>query len=415
MEGFNPHKETFFNRGFYKLVAYAAILGIIVGLAASAFLLVEQSISNFIWKAIPNAIGEVTFYALFVCLTGGGLVGLCQQFFGDYPKSMRQALEDVRTKGSFDVAHVPNGVVTGLVSLCFGAALGPEAALIGLAGGLSTLVARHLKVNAQEAHNLTYFSVCGSLGAFLQSPFGSAALPLESPDGEEIPSAWIMIPGVLAGFTGLVTTLFISGDKLRMSYEYLPYESPNNGTDFFLAIPLGLIGALLGWLYLKLQHRLTLWFRSFITQKIFRGLVGGGILGLLATYSPLVLFSGQAGLNELMVNGSAIRAGMLILIGLAKMIALSVCSSTGWKGGEIFPIMFSGAAIGIGLAYIIPVIDPMVGMVSVMTAATATVLRKPLATILIIILFMPTTLIIPIAVGAFVGAAFFMQKNVCKS
>jgi Na+/serine symporter len=74
MEGFNPHKETFSNRGFYKLVAYAAILGIIVGLAASAFLLVEQSISNFIWKAIPNAIGEVTFYALFVCLTGGGLL-----------------------------------------------------------------------------------------------------------------------------------------------------------------------------------------------------------------------------------------------------------------------------------------------------------------------------------------------------
>jgi hypothetical protein len=52
-----------------------------------------------------------------------------------------------------------------------------------------------------------------------------------------------------------------------------------------------------------------------------------------------------------------------------------------------------------------------VGMVSVMTAATAAMLRKPLATILIIVLFMPATLIIPIAVGAFVGAAVSIPNS----
>lgn len=172
------------------------------------------------------------------------------------------------------MVHVPNGAVTALVYLCFGAALGPEAALIGLAGGLSTWVSRHFKVSAQQAHNFTYFSVSDLLGAFFQSPLGSAALPLESSDGGEIPSAWVMIPGVFAGIIGLVTTLFLSGDKLGINYDYLPYESLNNGTDFLMAIPLGLLGALLGWLYLNFQHRLTLRFRFMINQKILRGLIG---------------------------------------------------------------------------------------------------------------------------------------------
>jgi hypothetical protein len=45
----------------------------------------------------------------------------------------------------------------------------------------------------------------------------------------------------------------------------------------------------------------------------------------------------------------------------------------------------------------------MVGLATVIAAAA--IPRKPLATILIVVLFMLANLIIPIAVGAFVGAA----------
>ena len=42
-----------------------------------------------------------------------------------------------------------------------------------------------------------------------------------------------------------------------------------------------------------------------------------------------------------------------------------------------------------GIAYLIPGIDPIVGLATVIAAAA--MLRKPLATILIVILFMPAT------------------------
>lgn len=397
-------RATLTNRAFYTLIAYAVLLGAIVGLATAVFLLAEHWLTELLWETIPHQIGEFSLYTLLLCTIGGLLIGLGQRFLGDWPKPMQDALEDVRMNGGFDTAHIWHGVVISLISLAFGAALGPEAALIGLAGGLATWVSRRLKVTAQQAHSLTYFSVSGALGAFFRSPFGSATLPLESAKADSLPSTWTLIPGVFAGAAGLLVMILLAGDTLRTTYDYLPYISPRDGSDMLLAIPFGLLGAGIGWLYLKLHHHIDHLLQPIKTQKIGLGLVGGMLLGLLATFSPLVLFSGQSGLNELFVSGVEIGPGMLILIGLAKLIALIACIATGWKGGEFFPIMFSGAAVGMGVAYLIPAIDPMVGLAAAMAAATSAMLRKPLATILIVVLFMPASLIIPITIGAFIGS-----------
>jgi H+/Cl- antiporter ClcA len=398
-------RATLTNRGFYQLIAYAIILGAVVGLATALFLIVEHWLTDLIWEELPHRTGETFLYALIVCTIGGLLVGLSQQFLGDYPKPMQEALEEVRTSGGFDVFHVPHGVVLSLISLSFGAALGPEAALIGLAGGLGTWVSRQLKISAQQARALTYFTVSGALGAFFRSPFGSAALPLESPEGDELPSMWVLIPGVFAGAAGLLIMLLLAGDTLGVSYEFLPYESPRDGIDLLLAIPFGIIGGLLGWFYLRLHHQFEEWLHLLAERKIIRGVVGGLVLGLLATFSSLVLFSGQTGMNILFTEGASMGGVTLIAIGLAKLAALAICMATGWKGGEFFPIMFAGASVGMGIAYLIPAVDPMVGLVATMAAATAAMLRKPLATILIVVLLMPASLIVPITIGAFVGAA----------
>ena len=56
----------------------------------------------------------------------------------------------------------------------------------------------------------------------------------------------------------------------------------------------------------------------------------------------------------------------------------------------------------------------MVGLATVMAAATSAMLRKPLATVLIMLLLMPAALIIPIIVGAFVGSAISLPNPIEK-
>ncbi|MCP5096575.1 MAG: hypothetical protein GY943_13565, partial [Chloroflexi bacterium] len=125
----------------------------------------------------------------------------------------------------------------------------------------------------------------------------------------------------------------------------------------------------------------------------------------LGTFSSLVLFSGQTGMNDLFTKGAEMGGWLLIAIGLAKLLAVAVLVSTGWKGGEFFPMMFAGAAVGMGVAYLIPAVDPMVGAMATMAATTAAMLRKPLAVVLLVVLLMPASLIVPIIVGAYVGTA----------
>ncbi len=404
-------KETLTNRNFYELIIYAIILGAVVGLATAVFLLVEHWLVELIWEEIPHQLGEFRFYTLLICTIGGLLVGLGQHFLGDWPKPMKTALEDVRTNGGFDVAHVPHGVVISLVSLSFGGALGPEAALIGLAGGLGTYVAQKLKMTAQQAYAFTYFSVSGALGAFFRSPLGSAALPLEADDGTELPRSWTMIPGIFAGLSGLLVTLLLAGDTLGVSYDFLPYTAPRNGVDLLTAVPFGLLGGLLGagflWGHDWLHHHVP----QLATGKIVQGVIGGLILGLLGTFSSLVLFSGQTGMNDLFTKGAEMGGWLLISIGLAKLLAVAVLVSTGWKGGEFFPMMFAGAAVGMGVAYLIPAVDPMVGAMATMAATTAAMLRKPLAVVLLVVLLMPASLIVPIIVGAYVGTAVTIPRT----
>ena len=40
---------------------------------------------------------------------------------------------------------------------------------------------------------------------------------------------------------------------------------------------------------------------------------------------------------------------MLIVLAVAKLFASSLLLSTGWKGGYIFPIMFSSVALGLAV------------------------------------------------------------------
>lgn len=404
-------KETFTNRNFYTLILYAVALGAVVGLATALFLLVEHWLVEMVWEEIPHRLGDFRYYTLLVCTIGGLLVGLGQHYLGDWPKPMKAALEDVRTNGGFDVAHVPNGVIISLISLSFGGALGPEAALIGLAGGLGTYVARRLKMTAQQAYALTYFSVSGALGGFFRSPLGSAALPLESDDGAALPRTWTMVPGIFAGLAGLLVTISLAGDTLGVTYDFLPYTPPRNGVDLLIAVPFGLLGGLLGagfqWTHDQLHHHVP----RRIPGKIVRGLVGGLLLGLLGTFSSLVLFSGQRGMNELFTGGADMGGWLLIVIGLAKLLAVALLVTTGWKGGEFFPMMFAGAAVGMGLAYLVPAVDPMVGAMATMAATTAAMLRKPLAVVLLVVLLMPVSLLVPIIVGAYVGTAVVMPRS----
>ncbi|WP_010532740.1 chloride channel protein [Brachybacterium squillarum] len=117
----------------------------------------------------------------------------------------------------------------------------------------------------------------------------------------------------------------------------------------------------------------------------------------------MLRFSGHHGMHdvaELAASGSWIA---LLALGALKAVALALALSSGWRGGEFFPIVFAGAAAGGAAAALVPGLDVSAALVAGLAAAAAVALAKPLAVLLICVLMFPGVDLGPLLVGLALG------------
>ena len=65
---------------------------------------------------------------------------------------------------------------------------------------------------------------------------------------------------------------------------------------------------------------------------------------------------------------------------------MNICLASGWRGGEIFPLIFAGTAAGALMAQLIPGIPLSVALMAAIAACCAAGFGKPVATLLILLL-----------------------------
>lgn len=395
-------KKLSFNlKHFLVLCLVSALLGAIAGFATLGFVKILGLIHMVLWEKIPEQLfgGLSTTYIIALTLVGGVLVGLCAKYFGDYPKSMEYALDKFKTTKKFDYKHLPQSMLASFASLGFGGSLGPEAALISLIGGLGSWIGDALKrlTNAQE---IMFVSLSSTIGTIFGSPLGGAALASQVESKKQQSKFWLFAPALIAGSISFwIFEHFSSGGFFQ--FDFLPYSFELN--DLWTATLVALLGALLGVSYLRAETYMEKFAKHRFKNVVVRAIIGGLVLGMLGGITSYALFSGHEGIQEIMDNASTFTGLGLIAIALIKVIATSWLLATGWRGGKFFPLMFAGAAFGLGLSLLVPVIDPMVGLAAGMASALAAALQKPPAALLLLAFFFPANMYGLIAIGALLG------------
>ena len=192
----------------------------------------------------------------------------------------------------------------------------------------------------------------------------------------------------------------LSGAFFETLYRF-PAYSPQV-RDMVWAVPLGLIGGVVGLLFMLSLRRLQRLFQPMKQHVVVRGLIGGLGMGMIGALLPLTLFSGEDGTSELITNAAEIGVVMLIVLGLAKLFATSLLLATGWKGGYIFPVMFASAALGMAASLLFPGIPVAVAVAATMAGALVAVLRAPLFAILFTLIMVQkeTAAVVAVAVVA---------------
>ena len=110
------------------------------------------------------------------------------------------------------------------------------------------------------------------------------------------------------------------------------------------------------------------------------------MLAFLGGITPLVRFSGHHELVHLLEYGVEVGWLALLGLGLLKALALALCLSSGWRGGEIFPLLFAGAVLSLVAVACWPSTPVTVALIAGMTAAATAGMGKPIAVLLIMLL-----------------------------
>ena len=92
----------------------------------------------------------------------------------------------------------------------------------------------------------------------------------------------------------------------------------------------------------------------------------------------MILFSGESETLEVINRAAELGALTLIVPALAKLFITTLCLTTGWKGGYIFPTMFAGAALGMAAHLIFPAIPEAVAVAATMAGALVATMKAPI-------------------------------------
>ena len=89
---------------------------------------------------------------------------------------------------------------------------------------------------------------------------------------------------------------------------------------------------------------------------------------------------------------------MLVLAGLCKLAGAAVALVTGWRGGFIIPLFFSGFVLGWAVTQWLPIDHPWVFIAGTMVAANVGVTKTPIGSTLVVtemagFTILPSTLI----------------------
>ena len=379
---------------YLRLLVIAADLGVPISAVAYWFLVLTKVLGDWLYSDFPRFLSldpVPVWWPVPLLGLAGLLVGLLIRFV---PGRGGESPLDGFHPGGGPPAPLPllGIALAAVVSLGFGAVVGPEAPLIAIGGGLAAATVRLARRDAPD-QVLAVVAAAGSfaaISALFGSPLSGAFLLMEAVGIGGPMLRPILLPGLLA--SGIGTLVFIGLDSwtghgtFSLALPDLPPFPRPDVAQFLWAPVIGLAAAVLvaviRWIAVPLRAPVE---RRVVVAAPVVGLV---IAGLAIGYAQLtghpvsdVLFSGEDQLPGLVSAGTDYTVGALLLLIACKSLAYAG-SLVAFRGGPTFPAVFLGAAVGIVLSHL-PGLSLVPAIAMGMGAACAAMLQLPLTSVLL--------------------------------
>ena len=402
----------------FSLVLFSLSVGFVVGLLVWLVLWLSTFLTNLLWydarAAITDALSSVGVTSWWLPLAfstfGGLVIGLWTKFTNAEPESLDTVMSNVKQNGGYELEKPGASVVAFLLPLVFGGSVGPEAGLTGIIAAACTRVGDALKGAGLRVKSVADLTISAALAAVFATPIAGIVASTEEgiSKGVDVANYEFKHRGKLVLYTSAALGAF--GGILVFSSIFggnggIPrFSGASAGiTELKWLVPCLLVGYAGAFLY----HASNFTFRKMSSKLkkfvVLKPVLLGIVLGAIGVFLPFVFFPGEEQAFELKEEWKNMAAITLLLTGFFKSVASPACINFGWKGGNFFPCIFAGIALGYGIASFSGV-DSMFCVCVATATLIAGIQRKPLMALAILLLCFPAESIIWIGLACIAGA-----------
>jgi len=362
------------DKDFWLILGRAVIIGTLAGAATLAFVQIVRYGTEFIWGTdLDYSIMGGKWWWIAV-LTGTGLIVGILRTALKVPDDLEGSLTIVQN-GSIDRDHALQAIGISVVSLIGGSSLGPFDGGIRSGAMVGDWYASIRNIPEDKRESSVVSGINGSLGGLLTAPFLATLMVIEFrwPDRTQYFRA--LIPGFTAAVFGFMVNFAIVGDTFLGVFALPSYDIEM--WHFPLAVVLGFVAATLSWLLGLTVFFLRRWVVPLTKLVVVRSTVGGFALGLIAVAVPLTVFSGKSQLSRAIAEIETLGAALLILVVLAKILAVGISLTTGFIGGPVMPTIFIGGTAGLAVHVMFPDIPIALAVSAMLIAVPGVSLGTP--------------------------------------
>lgn len=279
-----------------------------------------------------------------------------------------------------DHTTAPQWVAIAAVSAVVGASLGPSFALVVMGGGLGSWIASRRWAEDGADPDYTLTGIAGGFGGAFTSPILGAFLVSELEPLPRQRYVASIIPQLIASTVGFVIFFAVVGRTFLGTYVVPTYEF--RIVDMAIAVALGILSAVIMLVFVAVIF-VVKWVCGLFSSRYLLGFVGGAAVGFLAMAFPLTVGAGQAQLGVVIDEGAMLGIELLVVVLVAKMVAMALSLEVGFMGGNVFPLIFMGGTAGVIVFLAFPDIPIALAVSCMLAAVPGSFLKAPISMVFI--------------------------------
>ncbi|TYC18097.1 voltage-gated chloride channel family protein [Bizionia gelidisalsuginis] len=343
-----------------KWILICLTLGVIVGSISAFFLLSLEWATH--WR-------ESHLWIIALLPVGGFIIGLSYHLYGNsVVKGNNLLLEEFHTpKKIIPFRMVPLVLFGTILTHLFGGSAGREGTAVQIGGAIADRFTKVLKLSKRDRKIILIAGISAGFASVFGTPLAGGIFALEV-----LVLGRLRLDAIIPSFMAAVfADYFCSIWNISHTQYHIDTIAEMTPVNVLWSLLAGIIFGLVAMLFSKSTHFWSNLFKNNVNYPPLRPVIGGTILAIAIYFVGTTKYIGL-GIPTIV---DAFNVNLNSYDFLLKLVFTSFTLGAGFKGGEVTPLFFIGAALGNVLVWFIPL--PMellagMGFVAVFAGATNT-------------------------------------------